>query len=62
MYVYLKDNRAFELIPDKNPAFPSVPIEKRYTAKFLSECVHTDEEVKQGMVYDDGHFYEKEEE
>lgn len=62
MYVYLKDNIVYELIPTINPVFPNVPIEQRYTSEFLSHCVYTDEEVEQGWVYFNGHFYNPENE
>lgn len=62
MYVYLKDNVVYELIPIINPVFPNVPIEQRYTSEFLSHCVYTDEEVEQGWVYSNGHFYNPENE
>lgn len=62
MYVYLVDNIAYELIPAINPAFPDIPIEQRYTADFLANCVYTEEEVEQGYIYEDGHFHKPVEE
>ena len=62
MYVYLVDNIAYELIPAINPAFPDIPIEQRYPASFLANCVYTEEEVEQGWIYEDGHFHEPVEE
>lgn len=62
MYVYIVDNVAYELIPAINPAFPDIPIEQRYPAAFLANCVYTDDYVEQGYIYEDGHFHEPAEE
>lgn len=53
-YVLLDNNQAKEIIPSENPAFPGVPIEKRYAPDFVSQLipVEDDVEVKQGWVYD----------
>lgn len=54
MYVYVINNTVRELIPDVDKAFPSVPIEQRYPADVLANCVHVanDADVKVGMIYD----------
>jgi len=52
-YVHIMDNRVRELIPEKHPDFPGVPIKDRYTAEFLSQCVKVKdaEGIEQGMLY-----------
>ena len=56
-YIYLKDNVAYEAIPEINPTFPDIPIEERYTAEFLSHCVQSDQDVAQGWIYENGEFH-----
>lgn len=54
MYILLKDNVVKEHIPDINPAFPTVPIEERYSAAFLENTIHVDDslDIPEGYVYD----------
>jgi len=54
-YVRLEDNRAVEIIPEFNPAFPEIPIEKRYTKVFIDELIKVNDEVEvlEGWVYDE---------
>lgn len=55
MYVYLtKQNAAAELIPDEDPVFPGVPVERRYAPDFVQRLVHVPDgtEVRHGWVYD----------
>lgn len=54
MYIYLQDNIVCELIPEVNPAFPSIPIAERYTPEFLASCIRCDnvDGVRTGMIYD----------
>lgn len=60
MYIYLKENKARDIIPDRDEKFPSVPIENRYAPEYLEKCVYApdDTDVKTGMIYDpeDGSF------
>ena len=53
MYVRLNQNIVKEIIPDINPTFPGVPIEKRYPESFLKTCIHVEDDtvVRTGMVY-----------
>lgn len=54
MYILLNNNTVSEIIPDIDPVFPGIPIENRYTAKFVAQLLHVadDVEVKQNWVYD----------
>ena len=55
MYKLLtKENVVKELIPDFHPAFPDIPIEKRYPPAFVASLIHVDDDtdVKPSMVYD----------
>lgn len=55
MYILLtKQNTVAEIIPDYHPAFPNIPIEKRYTKEFISKLLYfTDDTlVEQNWVYD----------
>ena len=53
MYAYIDKKIVKEIIADIDPIFPGAPVEQRYSADFLSRCVHTaDANVKVGMVYD----------
>lgn len=54
MYILLtKENTVAEIIPDENPVFPNVPIEKRYTSEFVSKLLHfpDDTVVEQNWIY-----------
>jgi len=57
-YVLLNQNTVCEVIPEENPIFPGIPIEDRYSAEFLSQCisVEDDVEVYQNWIYQDGTF------
>ena len=50
-YIYLKDNIASESIPEYIDIFPGMPIAKRYSAEFLSQCVTSVEEIPAGYIY-----------
>ena len=54
MYVHLINNKAAEIIPEIDRVFPDIPVEGRYSAQFLSECVRVsdDTEVKAYWIYD----------
>lgn len=54
MYILLSNNTVSEIIPDIDPVFPGIPIESRYTAKFVAQLLHVadDVEVQQNWVYD----------
>lgn len=53
-YVLLKDNIAQEIIPECDPVFPGVPIEKRYSADFIAQLMPVEDNiaVEQNWVYD----------
>ena len=57
-YVYATDGIVREIIPEINPAFQEIPIEKRYTADFLDRCiaVSDDTEVEQNWICEGGGF------
>lgn len=55
MYILLtKKNTVAEIIPDEDPVFPGVPIEKRYAEDFISKLLHfpDDTQVNQKWIYD----------
>lgn len=55
MYIYLSDNRTVvEIIPDENPIFPGVPIEKRYSPDFIQKLMHVPDstKVEQNWIYE----------
>lgn len=54
MYILLNNNTVSEIIPDIDPVFPGIPIGSRYTAKFVAQLLHVEDdvEVQQNWVYD----------
>lgn len=55
MYIYLTDkNTVAELIPDEDPVFPGIPVEKRYAPDFVAKLLHVPDgaEVEQNWLYD----------
>lgn len=61
IYLYinkLDGNKVGAMIPQEDPTFPGIPIEERYAAEFLAECVVRSEEqvaaegIDCGMIYD----------
>lgn len=55
MYILLTDKRTVaELIPDENPVFPGVPVERRYAPDFVQKLLHVPDEteVRQNWIYD----------
>lgn len=55
MYIYLTDkNTVAELIPDEDPVFPGIPVEKRYAPDFVAKLRHIPDEteVRQNWLYD----------
>lgn len=55
MYIYLTaQNAVAEIIPDENPVFPGIPVEKRYAPDFVQKLLHVLDStgVKQNWVYD----------
>lgn len=55
MYILLSDaNYVAEIIPDEDPIFPGIPIERRYAPDFVAKLLHVadDTAVKQNQVYD----------
>lgn len=56
MYIRLDENNIVqEIIPDIDPVFPGVPIEKRYPPAFVAALLHVEDstEVEQGLMYDE---------
>lgn len=53
-YCYVNNNNIVEaVIPEFNPALPNVPMEKRYSASFVSKLIPDETEtVLQGYIYD----------
>lgn len=46
MHVYIDNNRIVRgIFPDFDPAFPGIPIERRYTADFLSRCLEVPDDA-----------------
>lgn len=58
MYVKLENDTVVEIIPDEDPSFPGVPIEKRYDQNFISKLIHIDNEVdvRLGSTFIAGQF------
>lgn len=54
MYLRIKNKVLCEFIPEIDPLFPDIPIESRYSADFLFECIVLDDisELRTGMLYD----------
>lgn len=54
MYILLDSNTVKEIIPDENPVFPGVPIEKRYPPDFVAKLLYVEDdiEVAQNWIYD----------
>lgn len=54
MYIKLKNNVVTGLIPEDDLLFPGIPIDKRYSAEFLAECIALDDAtgIRTGMLYD----------
>ena len=54
MYLRIKNNVMCEFIPEIDLSFPNIPIESRYDADFLSECISMDDisGLHTGMIYD----------
>lgn len=54
MYILLDNNTVKEFIPDINPTFPEIPIEKRYPTAFIERLVYVEEvmDIQEGYVYD----------
>lgn len=52
-YIYVKDGKAFNILPEFDPIFPGVPIDQRYSPEFLSKCAIVDEDypVEQDWDY-----------
>ena len=63
-YVYVdEDFSAGNIIPEEDPIFPGVPIDQRYSAEFLKQCIAVEDSVAEaieaGSKYDpeSGTFY-----
>lgn len=54
-YILLDENNyTCEIIPDFDPIFPGIPIEKRFTKSFIDELIPVEDsiEVHSSMIYD----------
>lgn len=53
-YILLEDNKVKEIIPDFNPVFPGIPMEKRYPTAFIAQLIPVEDEVEvaQNWLYD----------
>lgn len=54
MYILLTDaNTVAEIIPNENPIFPGIPVERRYAPDFVAKLIHVpdDTQVEQNWVY-----------
>ena len=52
-YIYLENNIVCESIPEFHSDFPGIPVEERYSADFLHQCIQWEEQVPQGWEYDE---------
>lgn len=53
-YAYIENNRVREILYEFTEDFPNIPIEQRYSSKFLKKCVVVEDEsleIKEGMDY-----------
>lgn len=59
LYAYIEDGRVKEIIKSEG-IFENIPIEERFSASFLENCVVCGEEVVEGMDYivETGEFLE----
>ena len=57
-YVFVQNGVVGAIIPEEDPVFPSMPIQRRYSAEFLSRCVTVESgvAVESGWMYVDGAF------
>lgn len=52
MYLLLDGSkRVYEIIPEENPVFPGVGIEKRYPAEMVAQLVRVDDNTEIGEGY-----------
>ena len=63
-YVYVSEDFSIgSIIPDEDPIFPGIPVEQRYSAEFLKQCIAVEDSVAEaieaGSKYDpeSGMFY-----
>lgn len=61
-YIYVNDDFSVgAILCDKDPAFPGVPVEERFSADFLAKCVQVSDDtvIENGAKYDpeSGTFY-----
>ena len=63
-YVYINEDFSVgSIIPDEDPIFPGIPVEQRYSAEFLKQCIAVEdtvaEAIEAGSKYDPetGTFY-----
>lgn len=52
-YLYMQDNKVFNIISEYDPNFPKIPIQERYSHEFLSKCIVVADnlEVEQNWDY-----------
>lgn len=56
-YIRLQNNVVCEIIPEIDAIFPEVPIEERYNAEFLANCIQVEDETPPiGYIYEGGVF------
>nr|DAH87268.1 MAG TPA: hypothetical protein [Caudoviricetes sp.] len=63
-HVYVNEDFSVgSIVPDEDPIFPGIPVEQRYNADFLKQCITVEDSVanaiKAGSKYDpeSGTFY-----
>ena len=49
-YVYIgRDLSVGSIIPDKDPVFPGIPVEQRFSAEFLKCCIAVEDSVAEAI-------------
>ena len=56
MLAKILNGRVVEFIPKVDPAFPSIPLKKRFSKEFLNGCVECPEGIELGYMYENGEF------
>lgn len=53
-YAYVVDSKVYNIIPEEDPVFPSIPIEQRYSSDIISKLVQIPSKVHvgEGWLYD----------
>lgn len=58
-YAYVKNNTVLEVLTEYNDTFPNIPITKRYSDEFLSDCIECSSDVSAGDYYNGNNFIGK---